>query len=91
MAACFSPSASVTTARRSRSAFICRAMELEMSAGGFRSLISIRVTLIPHGSVAASMAAKSLVLIESRCESTSSSSIEPTTVRRLVMASWPMA
>ena len=34
MAACLSPSASVITARLSRSAFICRAMALVMSGGG---------------------------------------------------------
>ncbi len=91
MAACFSPSASVITARRSRSAFICRAMALVMSEGGVRSLISIRLALTPHGSVAASMTCSSRVLMASRWLSTSSSSIEPTTVRRLVMHSWAMA
>jgi hypothetical protein len=63
IAACFSPSArrisaarkpsaSRICARFSRSAFICRAMALEMSAGGRMSLISMRVILTPHGAVA---------------------------------------
>jgi hypothetical protein len=43
------PSASRIWARFSRSAFIWRAMALEMSAGGRMSLISIRVIFTPHG------------------------------------------
>ena len=91
MAACFSPSASVITARRSRSAFICRVMALVMSGGGCRSLISMRATLTPQGPVASSITLSRRVLMWSRLESTSSRSIEPTTVRRLVMVSWVMA
>ncbi len=66
-------------------------MALVMSAGGVRSLISMRLTFTPHGSVAASITVSSRELIESRWNSTSSSSIEPTTVRRLVEHSWVMA
>ena len=91
MAACFSPSASVMTARRSRSAFLWRAMALVMSTGGVRSLISIRLTLTPQGSVAASITVSRRLLMLSRWNRTSSSSIEPITVLRLVEHSWVMA
>ncbi len=91
IAACRSPSASVITARRSRSAFIWRVMALVMSGGGVRSLISIRAHFTPQGLVAWSITSSSRVLMWSRCDSTSSRSIEPTTVRRLVMVSWAMA
>ena len=66
-------------------------MALVMSAGGVRSLISIRLTFTPQGSVAASITVSRRELIESRWNRTSSSSIEPTTVRRLVEHSWVMA
>ncbi len=49
------------------------------------SLISIRVTLTPQGVVASSTVCSSWALIRSRCESSSSRSIEPMTVRRLVI------
>ena len=86
-----SPSASVITARRSRSAFICRVMALVMSGGGCRSLISMRATFTPQGPVAWSITVSRRVLMPSRWLSTSSSSMEPTTVRRLVITSWVMA
>ena len=44
------PSASRITARFSRSAFICRPIASTRSFGGSMSLISMRVTLMPHGS-----------------------------------------
>ena len=62
-----------------------------MSAGGVMSLISIRLTLTPQGEVAASITRSSRSLISSRLDSISSRSIEPTTVRRLVIVSWTMA
>ena len=43
------PSASRISARLSRSAFICRPIDSTRSAGGLISLISTRVTLMPHG------------------------------------------
>ena len=55
------------------------------------SLISMRVTLTPHASVAASTTCSSLALIWSRLDSSSSRSIEPITVRMLVMVRLTMA
>ena len=49
------------------------------------SLISMRVTLTPQGSEAASITPSSRALISSRCESNWSRSIEPMTVRMLVI------
>ena len=102
MTACFSPSAfkisdwripsaSSTLARLSRSAFICRAIELIRSAGGVMSLISTRVTLTPQGMVASSTTASSLWLMASRWDSSSSISMLPITVRMLVMIRFKMA
>ena len=82
-----SPSASRMLARFSRSAFICLAMASARSAGGRMSLISMRVTLTPQGEAAASMTRNSRSLISSRCDRSWSRSIEPTTVRMLVIVS----
>ena len=60
-------------------------MESINSRGGRTSRISIRVTLIPQGLVASSTIASKRPLMESRWESISSNSIEPNTVRMLVM------
>ena len=60
-------------------------MESINSRGGRTSRISIRVTLIPQGLVASSTIANKRPLMESRWESISSNSIEPNTVRMLVM------
>ena len=86
-----SPSASRITARLSRSAFIWRAMASTMSRGGEMSLISIRVTFTPHGWVASSTTVKRRALISSRLDNSSSRSIEPITVRTLVMVRFRMA
>ena len=91
MAASFSPSASKISARFSRSAFICRAIALTKSWGGAISLISIRVTLTPQGSVASSTFSNKLRLILSRLDNISSNSIEPNTARMLVMTKACMA
>ena len=48
------PSASVTTARRVRSAFICSCIECMTSGGGSMRWISTRTTRTPHLSVASS-------------------------------------
>ncbi len=90
-AACRLPSASRITARFSRSAFIWRAMESTRSRGGLMSLISMRVTLTPQGSVASSTMVSSLALIWSRSDKSSSRSIEPMTVRIFVMVRLRMA
>ena len=74
-------------ARFSRSAFICRVMALTMSAGGRMSFSSTRVILTPHASVAWSTTTSSRALISSRFDNVSSRSIEPITVRRLVVES----
>ena len=63
------PSASRITARFSRSAFICRAIASTRSFGGSMSLISMRVTLMPQGSEAASITLSRRALISSRCDS----------------------
>ena len=54
-------------------------------AGGTMSLISMRVTLRPHADAAASTTRSSRELISSRWLSSSSRSIEPITVRMLVI------
>ncbi|MNH16979.1 hypothetical protein D3C79_766310 [compost metagenome] len=54
-------------------------------------MISIRVTLMPQGAVAASMVRSSFSLMVSRWESISSSSMAPSTVRMLVMVRLRMA
>ena len=81
------PSASRIEARFSRSAFICRAIAPARSAGGTMSLISIRVIFTPQGEAAASITRSRRSLISSRWASNWSRSIEPTTVRMLVIVS----
>ena len=81
------PSASRMTARFSRSAFICRVMALTMSCGGRMSRSSTRVIFTPQDSVAWSTTDSSLALISSRFDRVSSRSIEPITVRKLVVES----
>src|ERR1700760_2310044 len=73
------------SARLTRSAFICRPMASTRSAGGTMSLISMRLTLSPHGETAASTTRNSRSLISSRCDSNRSRSIAPITERILVM------
>ena len=85
------PSASRMLARLSRSAFIWRAMASTRSRGGEMSLISMRVTLTPQGVVASSTTVSSWALILSRWDSSSSRSMEPMTVRMLVMVRLRMA
>ena len=55
------------------------------------SLISMRVHFTPQGVVASSTTRSSRRLISSRLESVSSRSIEPTTVRMLVIVRLMMA
>ncbi len=81
------PSASRIEARFSRSAFICRAIAPARSAGSTMSLISIRLILTPQGEAAASITRSRRSLISSRWARSWSRSIEPTTVRILVMVS----
>ena len=85
------PSASRIWARLSRSAFICRAIDSTRLAGGLMSLISTRVTLMPQGCAASSTTRSRRSLMSSRLDSNSSRSIEPITVRMLVMVRLRMA
>ena len=82
---CRTPSASRITARLSRSAFIWRAMASTSSVGGVMSLISMRVIFTPQGEVASSTTLSRSALILSRCDRSSSRSIDPITVRILVI------
>ncbi len=61
------------------------------SAGGTMSLISMRLTLTPHGDTAASTTRNSRSLISSRCDSIWSRSIAPMTERMLVIVSLTIA
>ena len=81
------PSASVTTARRVRSAFICSCMAFMTSVGGSIRWISTRTTRTPHLSVASSRICRRAALTRSREVNASSSVISPMTLRRLVCAS----
>ena len=65
--------------------FIWAFIEAISSAGGRTSRISTRVIFTPHGLVASSTICSRRVLMLSRWESISSSSIEPSTVRMLVI------
>jgi hypothetical protein len=102
IADCFSPSArwmldsrtpsdSRMVARFSRSAFICRPMATTMSSGGAMSLTSMRSTLTPHGPVAWSITASSVLLMSLRFDSASSSAMLPMTLLMLVSARLVMA
>src|SRR3989338_2625997 len=85
MAAARRPSASRICARLIRSAFICPDLAAIKSAGGLMSLISMRVILMHQGAVASSTVRSSFSLIASRWPSMASSSMEPSTVRILVI------
>ena len=63
IAACLSPSASNTSARRLRSAVICFSIVRRTSSGGLIFFTSTRVTLTPHLSVASSRIRRSFELI----------------------------
>src|SRR5437773_5930959 len=71
--AVFLPSASMTTARRLRSADIWRIMASVTFLGGRISRISTFVTLTPHRVVTSSSFVRRTALVSSRFESTSSS------------------
>ena len=86
MDACFCPSASVTTARRVRSADIWRVMASWTGGGGTISRTSTLVTFTPHRSVTSSSLVRSSRFIASRFDSTSSRLMSPTTLRRVVAA-----
>ncbi|KUM28877.1 hypothetical protein AU467_00995 [Mesorhizobium loti] len=88
---CFRPSAARIWARLSRSAIIWRPIDSTRLAGGLMSLISTRVILMPHGCAASSTTRSRRSLIASRLDSNSSRSIEPMTVRMLVMVRLRMA
>src|SRR5438309_1043270 len=81
IAACFFPSASVTSARRLRSADIWRVIASWTSLGGVISRISTVVTLTPHRSVTSSSLARRTWLIWSRLARTSSRMMSPITAR----------
>ena len=87
MAASFSPAASVTTARRDRSARIWLCMAVTTSAGGSMRWISTRTTRVPHLSVASSRMSRNRALTIALAVSASSSCMSPMTFRRLVWAS----
>ena len=59
--------------------------DFTMSEGGRMSFSSTRVILTPHGSVAWSTTASRRALISSRFDKVSSRSIDPITVRKLVV------
>ncbi len=86
MAAARWPSASVTTARRCRSADICRVIASWTAGGGMISRISTFVTFTPHRSVVSSSFTRRISFICSRLARTSSRAMSPTTERRVVAA-----
>ena len=69
-----------------RSADIWRFMASCTSRGGMISRISTLVTLTPQRSVTSSRRVRSMVLMCSRSESTSSSGMPPITARSVVVA-----
>jgi hypothetical protein len=81
-----SPSALMTFARRSRSAWAWRAIACCIACGMPTSLISTVVTLMPHGSVCSSMIFCSSSLSCSRSESNVSRSALPSVERSVVCA-----
>ena len=83
--------ASVTVARRSRSARIWACIADTTSGGGSMRWISTRTTRTPHLSVASSSTSRSWVLIVSRDVSALSSSRSPIRLRRFVWASLVIA
>src|SRR5438874_2741729 len=89
--ACSSPSALMTLARRSRSASACRAIARFISGGRSTSFTSTADTSIPQSSVRRSMMFLRMALIFSRFIRSSSSSVSPSTERRVVWASWLVA
>src|SRR5262249_47846656 len=102
MAACFSPSAfvtaasrtpcaSVTTARRVRSACIWWCIDDTTSGGGSMRWISTRTTRTPHLSVESSRMSRRCVLILALDVSASSRSRSPMRLRRFVCASFVTA
>ena len=84
VAAWASPSALMILARRSRSASACRAIACCMRSGISTSLISTVVTLIPHGSVWASITCCRDSLRLSRSPRSESRSTPPSTERSVV-------
>ena len=90
-AASSSPLAMITLARRSRSAWACRAMEICIWGGRSTSFNSTCKTLMPQGSVRRSRISWRSRLMLSRSLSTLSSSTWPSTERRVVWASCPVA
>src|SRR5213592_4187503 len=84
--AVFLPSASMTTARRLRSADIWRIMASVTFLGGRISRISTFVTLTPQRVVTSSSFVRRIALISSRFERTSSRMMSPMTARRVVVA-----
>ncbi len=86
IAACLAPSASVTTARRVRSADIWRVIASCTVGGGTISRISTLVTFTPQRSVTSSSLARRISFICSRLARTSSRDMSPTTERSVVAA-----
>jgi hypothetical protein len=88
---CFSASAARTVARLSRSARICFSIACWIDDGGSIDFSSMRVTLIPHRSVASSRTMRSSALTVSREVKTCSSESDPTMFRSVVMVSCSIA
>ena len=102
MTFCFSPSAWLIlesripsefriAARFSRSARICFSMASRTSRGGLMFLISYRRTFTPQGSEALSSSLTTAKLMADRSSKVLSRSILPTSLLRVVCASWIMA
>jgi hypothetical protein len=82
---CFSPSARVTIALRSRSAEACISIARCIDCEGLMSWISTDLTVSPQSSASSATPALRRALMVSRDDSAWSSSISPTIERRVVM------